>query len=99
MPIFPFRPDAVDAKDPDETKFYYMDWEPYINDGATVSTSTWLIQSGLTSADPTITVGSLKTRITLSGGISGADYQCRNTAVTSDGETLQLTGVVRVRER
>jgi hypothetical protein len=94
-----FRPEAVEPKDPDETKFYYMDWEQGLNEDCTVSTSTWLIENGLTGADGTITAGALKTRITLSGGKSGGYYHCRNTVVTSDGETLQRTGVVRVMER
>jgi hypothetical protein len=96
----PFQPTDVDPKDPDETEFYYMDWAAKLSPtDDTISTSSWVVQSGLTGTNDAILAGSLKTRITLSGGTSGGDYACRNTVVTSGGRTLQRTGIVRVREQ
>lgn len=87
---------AVDPKDPGETKVYTMDWTTQLASGATVSTSTWSTP-GLTQTAAGIVAGSLQTSVTLSGGTDGQDYPCTNTVATSDGETLVQTGVVRVR--
>ena len=96
----PFLPGEVEAKDPDDTAHYYMDWTAKLLNGATVSSSSWIIQSGLTkSNDTTVLAGNYKTRVTLAGGLAGGNYACTNTVVLSDGQTLQRTGVLRVRER
>ena len=82
----------VDYKDPDDAKFYAMNWTPYVNDGATISTSSWT--TTLTQASPSIS--GLTTRVKLSGGTSGTDYRVTNRITTSDGETHERTGIVRV---
>ena len=95
-----FAPDAVRAKDPDDTDFYYMDWSQELNDGETISASTWVVQSGLTIDDEdTILAGAYKTRVTLSGGLTQNNYDCTNRITTSASRNLSMTGVVRVRER
>lgn len=95
-----FLPEAVEAKDPDETKFYYMDWSNGLIDDDTISSSTWVVQSGVTAAAiTTVLAGAYKTRVTLSGGLSGNNYACTNRVVTVAGETLERTGILRVRER
>jgi hypothetical protein len=87
----------VEPKDPQESKIYTMDWTNGLNSGATISASTWVV-TGLTNAADTIVTGSLKTTIRLSGGVDGNDYTCTNTVTTSDGETLERSGVVQVRQ-
>lgn len=87
----------VEAKDPDESKIYTMDWTEGLNDTATISTSTWTVTSGITNAADTIVTGSLKTTLRLTGGTAGATYTCTNRITTSDGETLERSGQVRVR--
>jgi hypothetical protein len=89
----------VDPKDPSEIKIYTRDWTNVLNDGATVSISTWVIGPGLTKDADGIVTGSLKTSVKLSGGSPGMRYPCTNTVTTSDGETLELTGTVLVMER
>lgn len=88
---------AVEPKDPGESKYYTMDWTAKLNSGATVSGSSWVV-TGLTNVTDAIVTGSVKTTVKLSGGIDGQDYRCENTVTTSDGETLVQTGVVRVRK-
>jgi hypothetical protein len=95
MSIFPV--DAVDSKDPQEVKTYTMDWTLYLNSGATISTSAWTVTSGITKTSDGIVAGNVKTSILLSGGKIGRDYVCTNTVTTSDGETLESSGVVPVR--
>lgn len=94
-----FAAHVVDPKDPQESKLYTMDWSGELTDGATISTSSWTIDGGLAKVTDGIVTGSLKTTIKVSGGQAGADYACTNTVTTSDGETLERTGIVRVRER
>lgn len=92
------RLNAVDPKDPGESKLYTMDWTASLNSGATVSTSSWTIPSGLTKVTDGIVSGALKTTVQLSGGVDGQDYECLNEVVTSDGETLRQSGLLRVRK-
>jgi hypothetical protein len=89
------RLNAVDTKDPSESKTYSMDWSPQLNSGATISTSTWTLPSALT-AIATATSGAV-TSVLLSGGNDGQDYECLNTITTSDSETLTKAGTLRVR--
>lgn len=87
----------VDPKDPDAIEWYAMDWTTYLNTGATISTSTWTVPAGLTVASSQIAAGNLITQVKFSGGTDNTDYECRNRVTTSDGETLDLTGILRVR--
>jgi hypothetical protein len=89
----------VEPKDPDEIKIYTRDWTSLLNSGATISTSSWVVSSGLTKVSDGIVTGSLKTSVKLSGGSPGIRYACTNRVVTSDGETLERTGEVLVMER
>ncbi len=88
----------VEPKDPAESKVYTMDWTAGLNSGATISTSAWTIPAGLTKVTDGIVTGNLKTSVQLSGGTDGQVYECTNQIVTSDGETLERTGVVQVLE-
>lgn len=90
----------VDAKDPGESITYTMDWTAALNDGATISTSTWTVPAGITKVtDGIVTPGSVKTSVQLSGGTAGQVFGVTNTIVTSDGETRERTGFVQVLER
>jgi hypothetical protein len=91
---------GVEAKDPQEVKTYTMDWTSRLQEGATIATSVWAISpSGLTKDSDGILAGNQKTSILLSAGTHGYDYLCLNTITTSDGETLEETGKLRVRTR
>jgi hypothetical protein len=72
-----------------------MEWAGYLTAGATISTSTWTLQTGITRVDDDID-GSTTT-VLISGGTHGTNYTCTNTITTSAGETLERTGIVRVR--
>lgn len=96
MPNFP--PSDVDAKDPSDITIYTLDWTSQVNAGATITSSTWAISpASLTKAADGIVIGNLKTSIKVSGGVAGVDYIVTNTIQTSDGETKELSGVIRVR--
>jgi hypothetical protein len=92
-------------KDPDEVKVFSFYWGKYLNAGATVQgTNTWSIApSGPTISGQTIVVGGQYTSALISGGTipSGAtkqDYVVTNRVTTSDGETLEESGRLRVRQ-
>jgi hypothetical protein len=87
----------ADPKDPNEIKTYTMDWTPYLNTGATISTSLWVVPAGVTNSADAIVSANTKTSILVSGGTHGTDYACINRITTSDGETLEQTGLLRVR--
>lgn len=89
---------AVDPKDPGESKLYTMDWTASLNTGATVSTSTWTVPPGLTNVADAIVTGSKQTSVQISGGTDGQDYEVLNEVTTSDGETLRQAGLLRVRK-
>lgn len=78
----------VDPKHPTASKIYTLNWAKGLNSGATISTSSWVVPSGLTKADDDIVTGSLATSVQVSGGIAGQQYVLRNVITTSDGETL-----------
>lgn len=89
-----FPASDVDALDPQEAKFYWHDWTAELNTGATIVTSVWT-GGGLTVAAPAIETGNLKTRAKLAGAVDGVDYVVTNTVTTTDGETLEASGIVR----
>lgn len=94
-----FASDAVEPKHPDESAIYSMDWSRHLNSGATISTSSWTVDTGLTKVGEGIVSGNTKTSVQVSGGQPGTEYACTNTVVTSDGETKKRIGIVRVRAR
>jgi hypothetical protein len=87
----------ADPKDPSEVKTYTMNWVPQLNDAATISTSTWVLPTGITNSADGIISANTKTSIIISGGTHNTDYACINRITTSDGETLEQTGLLRVR--
>lgn len=84
------RPGDLITKDPgsiDEPQGF--DWTDYLAElgaGVGVSTSTWTVtgpDSALTTANPSIVTGNLKTKVTLTGGTLGATYQVTNRITTN----------------
>jgi hypothetical protein len=91
-------------KDPDELLICTFDWSAKLNAGATVSgTNTWSAtpttpSPPLSFASLTIVVGGLKTSAKISGGVAGETYIVTNRVTTSDGETLEESGKLKVKE-
>lgn len=91
---------TVEAKDPEEAKFYTFDWTLQLNAGATIASQLpWSATPiGLTFTNQSVLAGNLKTTAKIGAGVAGTDYLVLNTVTTSDGETLEETGVLRVRD-
>ena len=74
-------------KDPDEVLDYTVNWADRLLSGETISTSTWIVASGITEDSDSQT--SDATTIWLSGGSAGTTYDILNRIVTSDSRTYE----------
>jgi hypothetical protein len=106
------------VKPPNDIQRYHVVWcsESGLNSGsaidsgelqgATISTSTWTLDNGITqiSADTdAVTYGTVSydantvATIRIAEGIAGQDYEALNRITTSDGRTLDKTILIQVR--
>ena len=87
-------------KDPEETKVFSFGWTKHLNDGAIVQgTNTWsATPAGLTITNESIVTGGFTTSAKIASGADGTDYVVTNRVTTSDGETLEESGRLRVRQ-
>jgi len=83
-------------KDPDAVLDYTIDWETWLGSD-TISTSTWIVDSGLTKDSDTKTTTT--TTIWVSGGTAGITYSIVNHIVTAAGREEDRTITIKVRER
>lgn len=83
-------------KDPDATLDYRVDWAPWLA-GDTISTSTWIVPTGLVKVTDTHD-GSAAT-VWLSSGTNGKTYEVTNRIVTAAGRTDDRTLPIIVRDR
>jgi hypothetical protein len=83
-------------KDPDATLDYRVDWALWLA-GDTISTSTWIVPTGLVKV--TDTHDSTSATVWLSGGTNGKTYEVTNRIVTADGRTDDRTLPIIVRDR
>lgn len=85
-------------KDPDEELDYQFDWSARLEQGETITTSTFELVSGsVTLATPSY-LGGLTT-IWISGGTEGETNVITNEIVTSEGRTYNESARLRIRTR
>jgi len=72
-------------KDPDAVLDYLWDWTSWLQTGETITTSTFIVPTGITKNSDTNTATTCT--IWLSGGTIGATYKITNRIVTSAGRT------------
>lgn len=81
-----------------EVKDYRIDWADHLLidgvAGDTISTSTWIVESGLTKDSDSKT--STTTTAWLSGGTAGVEYTATNRVVTAQGRTYEQSFLVTV---
>jgi hypothetical protein len=78
------------AKDPDEVLDYGLEWSDVLEDGETISTSSWTATAGITlgtSGATAPSISSTQTLCWLSGGTAGSIYTITNRIVTSESRT------------
>jgi hypothetical protein len=87
-------------KDPEEVKDYIMDHSAALEDGETISTSSWTI-SGDDSVlvEDSNEIDDERAVIWLSGGTLNVRYLLTNTITTSEGRTLELSGYLKVKAK
>lgn len=87
----------IKVKDPNAVKPYGVTWSDWLESGETISTSTWIADTGITvdSSSKTDTV----TTVWLSGGTDGQNYRVTNRIVTSLGKTDDRSLIIQVRQQ
>lgn len=85
--------------DPQAVLDYRIDWSSWLQDGETISTSTWTVAAGITEASPAASHDSTSATIWLSGGTVGSNYALTNHITTSASRQDDRTITVQVRER
>lgn len=85
------------VKDPDAVLDYQVDWSSWLATGETISSSDWVVQTGITetSASNTTTTAT----IWLSGGTAGVTYTVTNRIVTTANRTNDRSLYITVREQ
>jgi hypothetical protein len=87
-------------KDPDEVAIYTFDFTRKVNPDETVLAIISIVvtpSSGITLASNTVLDDGLRISTKISGGSAGSDYVLTAKVTTSDGETLEESGRLRVR--
>ena len=87
----------VKIKDPDAVLDYGLDWSNWLASGETISSSSWVVETGLTkdSSSNTTTTAT----VWLSGGTAGRTYRITNSIVTSTGREDDRSILIKVIER
>lgn len=88
---------TVYIKDPDAVLDYTSDWASWLAGGETISTSTFVADSGITidSQSNSTTSGT----VWLSGGTAGTNYTIRHRITTSAGRTDDRSFIIACQER
>lgn len=93
-------PVVLATKDPNEVKRYRVDWTRMLEslDSDTISgAATWVYPSGITGGSET--QDSYTTTTKLSGGTHGNDYTITVRITTTNGETLEQSFTVPVKDK
>lgn len=84
-------------KDPNAVLDWVWDWNEWLDDGETISTSSFIVTVGITVNSTSHTTKTAT--VWLSGGTAGQVYQVTNRIVTSAGRTDDRSITIRVTER
>lgn len=92
------------VKDPGSTLDYALDWTAPLSDATTVVDSivrsSWSAPSGIQVAEsPPSSFSGVETRVWLSGGSDGTNYDVVNRIETANGRVYERTIRIQVRER
>ena len=82
-------------KDPDEVLDYCLDWSDRLGSSDTISTSTWIVPTGIVADNESNT--DTTATLWLSSGMAGRRYDILNRIVTTEGRTMDHTVSIRIR--
>jgi len=86
------------SKDPQATLDYVVDWAEWLDEGDSISASSWTVTSGLTIENsPTFTT--TRAVVWLSGGTVGERYTATNHIVTASGRADDRTLTIAIAEQ
>lgn len=83
-------------KDPDAVLDYAVNWSDYLEDGETLSSSSFTVESGITKDSESNTGTS--SVVWLSGGELYAEYTITCTITTSEGRTDERSFSVSIKQ-
>ncbi len=83
-------------KDPNDKDFFWIDWSQRLEEGETITESSWTADSGI-QIDGTLLDGNIG-YVWLIGGTNRNVYTVTNRITTSDGRILDQSLKIRVRE-
>ena len=86
------------VKDPDATLDYGFDWTLWL-DGDNITTSTWIVESGVSIEAGSEQFNSKITSVYLSGGSVDSNYKVTNRITTDSGRTDDRSFMLRIRQR
>jgi hypothetical protein len=84
-------------KDPDAVLDWVWDWNEWLDEGETISDSSFIVSAGISVNSESNTTKT--STVWLSGGTSGQVYQVTNRITTSSGRTDDRSITIRVTER
>ena len=85
-------------KDPDSILDYSVDWGYWLSDVVdTISTSTWIVESGLTEITNTNTTTT--STIWISGGTLGTTYLVTNRITTAGGRSEDKSFYIKIKNK
>lgn len=87
------------TKDPSEVLDYAQDWNDVLEEGETITDSTWAVGSGITQTTPAPSVTEGVATIWLSGGTEAHRYALTNHITTSEARQYERTFWVELRSR
>lgn len=85
-------------KDPDDIKDYEVDWSARLP-GDTISASTWSLAVGTGLVIDSFSFTNTVTKVWLSAGTAGVNYELLNRVETAGGRTYDQTMKLKVRAR
>lgn len=86
------------TQDPADVLDYALDWTDWLDDGETISTSSWAVTpSGLTTSLASIVNNNTTAVVWLSGGTVGNSYTVTNHITTTDSRTVERSITVAIR--
>lgn len=90
---------AKRTQDPQDTRIWAFNWADFLTErsSTTISSATWTVPSGLTKVSESNTTTTATVKV--SGGTHGSDYVLTCTAVLANGETVERSFQLSVRQQ
>lgn len=85
---------TIFEKSPTSTLDYTLDWSQYLQDGQTITASSWSADSGVTVENDIKTSNS--TTVFVSGGSTGDQYFVSNTITTNDDLVVTRSFILKI---